>query len=246
MKNPISSSRPQPGFTLVELLVVIGIIAVLVAMLLPALNKARQNAITLTCASNLRQIGIMFDMYVHDNNGWLPPLNWKHDLDNSIPNHNSYGMVHALGPYMGHPEWAGQSLTAPYIFQFDNDAKEAFRRSVFVCPDYYPTGYTIQPYLSGIAENRHLISLNPDAKEHTRPRRAAQARRPAHTLIHVADSYQDYNLKNRSELLAGKRSFDIYRHNDRTSANILFFDGHVATFRAEYILAKVTQQLTLE
>ncbi len=238
--------RPRSGFTLVELLVVIGIISVLVAILLPALNKVRQNAITLTCASNLRQIGIMFDMYVHDYNGWLPPLNWKHDLDNSIPNHNSYGMVHALGPYMGHPEWAGQSLTPPYIFQFDSAAKEAFRRSVFVCPDYHPTGYSIQPYLSGIAENRHLISLNPQPWEHTRPRRVAQVRKPTHTLIHVADSYQDYNLKNRSELLGGKRSFDIYRHNNGTAANILFFDGHVKTFRSDYILANVTQHLTLE
>ncbi len=60
------------GFTLVELLVVIGIIAVLVAMLLPALNKARQQAVRISCLSNLRQLGMMFHMYAQDNKGSLP------------------------------------------------------------------------------------------------------------------------------------------------------------------------------
>ncbi len=240
------AGRARRGFTLVELLVVIGIIALLISILLPALNKARQRATTLACASNMRQIGLMFSMYVNDNQGWLPPLNWKHDLDNSIPNHNSYGMVHCLGPYMGHPEWAGTSTTPPYIFLFDENAKAAFRRSVFVCPDYVPTGYSIQPYLSGVAESGYLISTSPTARDHTLPRRFARARRPASSLIHVADSYQDYILKSRTELTQGKRHFDIYRHNNRSAANILFLDGHVGTFSANYILTNVTLRLTLD
>jgi prepilin-type N-terminal cleavage/methylation domain-containing protein len=60
------------AFTLVELLVVIGIIAVLIAVLLPVLSKARAHANRTTCLSNIRQLGIGILMYCSDNRGWFP------------------------------------------------------------------------------------------------------------------------------------------------------------------------------
>jgi prepilin-type N-terminal cleavage/methylation domain-containing protein/prepilin-type processing-associated H-X9-DG protein len=64
--------RNRPGFTLVELLVVIGIIALLISILLPALNKARDAANTTACLSNQRQLALMLHMYTTENRGSFP------------------------------------------------------------------------------------------------------------------------------------------------------------------------------
>ena len=62
----------ERGFTLIELLVVISIIAILAAMLMPAIQKARQKALITECASNLRQLGFALHMYAGDWKGYFP------------------------------------------------------------------------------------------------------------------------------------------------------------------------------
>jgi prepilin-type N-terminal cleavage/methylation domain-containing protein len=120
------SQRRNSGFTLVELLVVIGIIAVLVSMLLPGLNKARTAAQQVSCMSNLRQIGFGFLQYANDNRG-LYPVAYHYFPDGTIDRSKwtfeKYPLEIALSRYFGRP------LEYQYAYAAGNVAG-----SIWICP----------------------------------------------------------------------------------------------------------------
>src|SRR4051812_35316630 len=72
VQRPAASARTCAAFTLVELLVVIGIIAILIGFLLPTLRRAREAAVQTACQSNLHQIAILFQIYTNEGKAWVP------------------------------------------------------------------------------------------------------------------------------------------------------------------------------
>ncbi len=226
----------QKGFTLVELLVVIGIIALLISILLPSLSRARESANRVVCASNLRQIGLATIMYADAHKGSLPPA-----IDTAVS--TTYRWARLIQPYFAPGTEYGTTA----------GADDAARTRYFRCPsdpiDFALSSSTQQPLTDSarcsyawtrqVGEDTDVdVESAPNTSNGTRNIRTYRIVRikDASSTLLAADNWNIYNNVRYESRTLGINGAELRPRagkewHENGGANMLFVDGHVEMHR---------------
>ncbi len=211
--------RKRQNFTLIELLVVIAIIAILAAMLLPALSQARERAKTIQCMNNMKQQGGFIALYENDYDDFILPAKC-----------------------CGYGDWSWN-----HVRMLINVTKYAKNKAIFRCPSLKKI-HTSYPQWGGYAMNAYNYSFDGElgglmsnigaALATSLPRRLNQVKSPSAVIMlpEVTGAYSNacvyYNVGSISYVTNGQ---DGIRHQNGRIGNMLFVDGHCQSLTRKLI-----------
>lgn len=194
------------GFTLVELLVVISIIAVLAGLLLSVVQRTRENAKVVLCTNNLRTLADAFGRYAANNNGTFPPA---YDKDAEPPSYAVWSAALVNGGYLNEPAEGGRAV---FLCPFEPDADE-------------PDSYLYRSYAYNIpGEDADPVYVN----------RVNQPARTILLAEWYGDD-PEYKIDDHAlwddDGWSWRRSGGIYAHHPNGGSNVLFYDLHVESVK---------------
>jgi prepilin-type N-terminal cleavage/methylation domain-containing protein/prepilin-type processing-associated H-X9-DG protein len=207
-QRPRSLRRRHHAFSLVEILVVIGIIAILIALLMPALTMARVAARSVQCQSNLRQLGQALYMYAHSNGGWLIPV---------VADAGEPGGVRGMGTMLPPSQRWPAVVFKFHVPDVETDDPADYCPPVVRCPaDVEPRGAHSYMLSAPIAVNHCKLGSSNFA--------GLSASDVIVAVEKVTDSLDYYVETDKGDDLG---IVNYYRHGRHRGSNYLYFDGHV-------------------